>query len=69
MRPEDSPDRVTQLEIALDAARELLAERERRYEMAEREWATKYMDLMQRIGWLEAQVTADVIQRSKRQVQ
>lgn len=69
MRPEDSPDRVTQLERALAIAREMLEEKDRRHEAAERHWAAKYTDLMQRIGWLEAQVTADVVRQSKGLVQ
>lgn len=71
-RPEDSPDRVTQLEMALAAARELLAERERFHEAAERGWMRERMTLIQdnshlrqRVEWLTSQVVTDVVRRSQ----
>lgn len=56
--PEQSPDRTTQLEQALAAARELLADYQRRHEAGERSWATTCRQLEARAAFLESHVRA-----------
>lgn len=64
-RPEESPARVTQLEQALGYAREMIDDFQRKHEAAELAWATEAAKLRARIEWLESQVAADVVRKSK----
>lgn len=59
------PTYEEQLEQCLVGAREMIAEGERKYEAAHREWLQERSRLMQRIQWLESQAVKDIVNQSK----
>lgn len=64
-RPDDSSDRVTQLEQALAISRDLYRDAQLKLEAIERSWSAKEAALLQRIAWLQSRLTSEVVRESR----